>query len=260
MVSRNSRIEGIRKNGSNRSNAGNGSDARSRFDRWRATSGSARPSTRNSLGNGSERSNGSVAVLVAPGDDASERRAYGSPDSSDLGPTVTKNLLISAVSGVGKTRLIREITLAKKERLGGFYTEPLMVGRIQRGFIMRTFDGQERMLAQKGLKSNQLIGKFGVDLNALENVGVPALKLGLMTKELIVIDEIGLLESMSERFKATVVEVLNSPTPVLATIRAGKHAFCDQVRKQSDTTVVVLTRSNFASVKQQVRKWLDGHL
>ena len=40
---------------------------------------------------------------------------------------------------------------------------------------MRTFDGQERMLAAKNLKSPHKLGKYGVDLNALENVGVPAL-------------------------------------------------------------------------------------
>ena len=39
--------------------------------------------------------------------------------------------------------------------------------------------------------------KYGVDINALENVGIPALKLALMSKSVIVIDEVGAMEMMS---------------------------------------------------------------
>jgi len=177
-----------------------------------------------------------------------------------VGNTLTKNLFIIGVAGIGKTRLIRETTASRKERIGGFYTEPIMLGRIRRGVRMQTFDGQERMLAQKGLKSNILLGKFGLDLNALENVGVPALKLGLMTKQLMVIDEMGMLEAHSERFKATVQEVLHSDKPVLATLRPDAKPHVEHIKKLPDTQVLILNRSNFTSIKIQVRKWLDSHL
>ena len=174
--------------------------------------------------------------------------------------TLTKNLFIAGTRGVGKTTLLKEVTLAKRERIGGFYTEHILSGRIQKGFMIRTFDGQDRMLAAKGLKSPYQLGKYGVDLNALENVGIPALKLGLMSKDLIVIDEIGSMEMMSERFRMTLLEALTSTKPVLATIRAAAQPFSDQVKKLADTQTILLTKSNYASVKQQVRKWIDSHL
>src|SRR4029077_10835627 len=121
------------------------------------------------------------------------------------------------------------------------------------------FDGQERMLAATGLKSSHKLGKYGVDLNALENVGVPALKLALMSKDLIVIDEIGSMEMMSERFRETLLECLSSTKPVLATIRAASQPFSDKVKKLADTQTVLLTKSNYAPVKQQVRKWIESH-
>jgi len=177
-----------------------------------------------------------------------------------LGNRLTKNLFIAGTSGVGKTQLIREVTLSRKEHLGGFYTEPMMSGRIRKGFMIRTFDGQDRMLAAKGLKSPHQLGKYGVDLNALENVGVPALKLALMSKSVIVIDEIGAMENMSDRFRATLLECLTSTKPILATIRAASQPFSDQVKKFADTQTILLTKSNYSSVKQQVRKWLESQI
>jgi nucleoside-triphosphatase len=177
-----------------------------------------------------------------------------------MGNPVTKNLFVAGARGVGKTKLLREVTLSRKERIGGFYTEHMMAGRIRKGFIIHTFDGQSRMLAARGLKSQHQLGNYGVDLNALENVGIPALKLGLENKDLIVIDEIGSMEMMSERFRLTLLEVLTSTKPVLATIRSSAQPFSDQVKKFADTQTLLLTKSNFAAIKQQVRKWLDAHL
>lgn len=173
---------------------------------------------------------------------------------------VSRRLFIVGVPETGKSRLVREVTESRHDRIGGFYISPIMSGRVRRGVRLHTFDGQERMLAQKGLKSNHTLGKFGLDLNALENVSVPALKLGMMTKEVMVIDEIGMLDPLSERFRATLEEVLKSHKPVLATLRAGAKPWSDRIKKLPDSQVLVLTRSNYASVKQQVRKWLDNHL
>ena len=177
-----------------------------------------------------------------------------------MGNRIAKNLIIAGTPGVGKTMLLREVTLAKRAHIGGFYTEHILAGRIRKGFMIRTFDGQERVLASKGLKSKHKLGKYGVDLNALENVGVPALKLALMTKSLIVIDEIGSMEVMSERFRTVLLECLTSTKPVLATIRAAAQPFSDQVKKFSDTQILLLTKSNYAAIKQQVRKWLETQL
>jgi nucleoside-triphosphatase len=181
-------------------------------------------------------------------------------NSVSAAPSAARILFISGSRGVGKTKLVKEATFSRRERIGGFYTEHMMSGRIHKGFMIHTFDGQERMLAAKGLKSPYQLGNYGVDLNALENVGVPALKLALMSKELIVIDEVGSMEMMSERFRLTLLESLASDKPILATIRSTSQPFSDQVKKLANSQLLQLTKSNYASIKQQVRKWLDAHL
>lgn len=260
MVSRHWRKQTVRQNGADRKNNGRGTRSRRSIARPASSYRASGAAARFALGRGGDYSAGAVGVLVAAGDDAFKGRTDSPTNPSALGHSVIKNLFIAGTRGVGKTMLLREVTLAKKARIGGFYTEHIMSGRIRKGFMMRTFDGQERMLAAKGLKSPHQLGKYGVDLNALENVGVPALKLALESKDLIVIDEIGSMEMMSERFRMTLLECLTSTKPILATIRASSQPFSDQVKKFADTQTILLTKSNYASVKQQVRKWIETHL
>src|SRR5882762_8977518 len=183
MVSRNGRNENLRQNGAHRNHSGRGAAARRGFDQWRASRHPAGAAAGDALGAREEYPAGAVGVLVGPGVEAAFRRAHSSASTPALGYSVTKNLFIAGTPGVGKTMLLREVTLPKRQRIGGFYTEHMLSGRLRKGFIMRTFDGQERVLAAKGMKSPHQLGKYGVDINALENVGIPALKLGLMTKD-----------------------------------------------------------------------------
>ncbi len=76
----------------------------------------------------------------------------------------------------------------------------------------------------------------------------------------MVIDEIGSMEMMSERFRQTLLECLTSTKPVLATIRAAFHPFPDQVKKFFDAQTITLTKANYSQVKAQVREWLGTHL
>jgi len=260
MVSRNGRKENLRQNGSHRNHAARGTAARRGFDQWRATRHTPRAAAGNTVEYREEYTAGAIGVLVGSGESVAFGRAHPSANPQALGDTVTKNLFIAGTPGVGKTSLLREVTLPKKQRIGGFYTEHMLSGRMRKGFIMRTFDGQERVLAAKGMKSTHQLGKYGVDINALENVGIPALKLAMTTKDLVVIDEIGSMEMMSERFRQTLLECLTSTKPVLATIRAASQPFSDQVKKFSDTQTIILTKANYNQVKAQVRKWLDAHL
>ncbi len=260
MVSKQWRKQNIREVSAERPNNGSRSTAGGRTYRGSAAEYTARFATRNPVGDRGQRAAGEASLVVESGDRGALGRSSAPANSPVVANTMSKNLFIAGTRGVGKTQLLREVTLSKRAKIGGFYTEHIMAGHIRKGFMMRTFDGQERMLAAKNLKSQHQLGKYGVDLNALENVGVPALRLALESKGLIVIDEVGSMEMMSERFRATLLECLMSTKPVLATIRASAQPFSDQVKKFADTETILLTKSNYASVKQQVRKWIEGHL
>src|SRR5262245_7728576 len=120
MVSRNGRKESVRQNGSDSKNLGRGSTARREFDRWRAARHSVRSAAGHSTGASAEYSAAAVGILVGHGDTAALGRAHSSTGASAVGDSVTKNLFIAGTPGVGKTSLLRDVTLSKLARIGGF--------------------------------------------------------------------------------------------------------------------------------------------
>lgn len=169
-----------------------------------------------------------------------------------------KNLIITGSPGVGKTTLIKECAGSFREFIGGFYTEEIRQGRERRGFLLKTFDGASGILAKKGLKSPHKLNKYGIDLKALEDLGVGALRQALNDKKIIVADEIGTMEMMSPLFCEIIGRALNGPKPLLATIRLKAEPFTAQIKKMSDTRLIVLKKETYLDIKEEVRAWLEA--
>ena len=169
---------------------------------------------------------------------------------------MTKNLFITGKPAAGKTTLIKEVCLRIMDKTGGFYTDEITENNARLGFMLKTFDGREGVLAKKGMKSPHKLNKYGIDINVLENIGADALLKAVKDKELIVIDEIGTMELVSDIFRAALGECFGSGKRVLATVRYNAQPFTDEIKKMRDTSVLALTRDNYAQVKKQVKEWL----
>jgi len=88
-------------------------------------------------------------------------------------------LLLTGVPGVGKTTVLRRVKdrLAGRQ-LRGFLTDEIRSSRGDRlGFRIETLDGRTARLAGVGLRSTDRVGRYGVDVGALDAVAVPALAL-----------------------------------------------------------------------------------
>lgn len=167
-----------------------------------------------------------------------------------------KNLFVTGTVGVGKTSLVKEVIRPYLLRAGGFFTEEVRVGGARSGFLLKTLDGREGMLARKGLKVPDRVGKYGVDIPFLESVGVDALEKACAEKELIVIDEIGSMEMLSGRFHRAVMRCLSSKRNVLATVRSMTLLFSRDRDRLADTKVLVLTRERYDAVRDEIRDWI----
>jgi len=168
-----------------------------------------------------------------------------------------KNLIVTGKPGVGKTTLVKEAVWPYRQKVGGFYTEEVVEGRQRLGFRLRTFRGEEGLLASKRMASPHRLNKYGVDLAVLETLGIASVRKALDGKALVVIDEIGSMEMMSAAFRATVLECLGGPKPVLATIRQGAQPFTDSIKALDRTKLRALTRENFGQVREEVRAWVE---
>jgi nucleoside-triphosphatase len=108
------------------------------------------------------------------------------------------------------------------------------------------------MLADKDFESKIRVGKYGVNVENLEKVGVPAIEKALREKKIVIIDEIGNMEIASEKFCATVSKALESDRTVLATIHVHNNPLTDAIKTREDVQTFNLTIGNRASIKQEV--------
>jgi len=158
--------------------------------------------------------------------------------------TLVKNILITGAPRIGKTTIVRLIVDKLANKCAGFYTEEIREDNMRAGFKLITIDNKSCILAHKDIQSLHRVGKYGVNLDSIEKIGVAAIKEGIKAKKIIIIDEIGKMELFSNAFKNIVFEALDSKSKVLATILFRPHPFCDKIKKRQDIKVIEVTYEN----------------
>ena len=157
---------------------------------------------------------------------------------------MTEKVLLTGRPGCGKTTLIKRVVNNLPRRVGGFYTEEIRDGGTRAGFRIVTLDAEEVVFAHVDFKTRERVGKYGLDLSALEKTGVEAVREAVHRRRLVVIDEIGPMEIRSPIFRETVNEALDSEVPVLATIFARSLPFTDATKSRPDVTLIEVCPDN----------------
>jgi nucleoside-triphosphatase len=165
-------------------------------------------------------------------------------------------LLLTGQPGTGKTALIKEVLARTKVKGDGFYTEEIRTGGIRQGFRIVTLGGQEAILAHVSISSPYQVSKYRVDTDALDRVGVSALRQALKESDLIVIDEIGKMELLSPLFREAVTQAIDSGKRVLGTIMLNPHPFADEIKRHPEVEVLLVTRDNRNEAMKMVLDWL----
>jgi nucleoside-triphosphatase len=166
--------------------------------------------------------------------------------------------LLTGLPGTGKTRLIKEAVSGLGDSAGGFYTEEIRSSEGNRlGFRLVTLDGQRIELAHIKFKSQQRVGKYGVSVQAMDSVGVPALEEALRDCDVVVVDEIGKMELFSKNFKDAVIKLLDSKKKVLGTIMFTTNPWTDAIKKRADVELLPVTGTNYNGVLGELKEWLS---
>ena len=162
-------------------------------------------------------------------------------------------LFLTGDPGCGKTTAILRVVEALRTRvsLSGFVTEETKVDGRRTGFQGRTLDGRTFELAGLNRPSPFRVGPYGVTLEGLEAIGIPAIEprpgVGL-----VVLDEVGKMESFSQPFREAVERLLESGVPVVGTVASHGVGLPKRVRNDPRVTIVKMTRPS--------RAWAVGEI
>jgi nucleoside-triphosphatase len=166
--------------------------------------------------------------------------------------------LLTGRPGTGKTSLIKQAIAGMRGKAGGFYTEEIRSQGIREGFRLVTLDGQEATLAHVNIGSPYRVSKYGVGIESLDGVGVPALHQAARQCDLVVIDEIGKMELFSADFREAVLQIIGSGKRVLGTIMLNPDPRADRIKQDPRVHLVEVTRNNHPQVLEELRHWLDA--
>ena len=166
--------------------------------------------------------------------------------------------LLTGRPGTGKTSLVKQVAAQMKDKAGGFYTEEIRSQGVRQGFRLVTLDGEDSILAHVNIHSPYRVSKYGVDIDALERVGIPALYKAAQQCNLVIIDEIGKMELFSANFRETVSQMIDSGARILGTIMLNPNPWADAIKRQPQVSLITVTRDNYQQVLEDLRHWLKS--
>lgn len=166
--------------------------------------------------------------------------------------------LLSGRPGTGKTSIIKQALSRTGGSAGGFYTTEIRAAGTRKGFRITTLDGDAAVLAHVDFAGPNRVGKYGVDIDALDRVGVAAVQQAIASSEIVVIDEIGKMELLSSEFRKVVLQAMDSGKRVLGSVLHSANAFVDDhIRCRPEVTVRTVTEANREAILGEVLRWLD---
>lgn len=167
-------------------------------------------------------------------------------------------MLLTGPPGCGKTTVAERLLEHLREEgatVAGFVTTELREDGQRVGFRIRTADGDEATLAHVDSPGPPTVGRYGVDLEALERLALPTLD---QPADILIIDELGPMELASQAFTDAVRRVFDAPTPVVATVHAREHPFTDELSARDEVEAIEVTLANRSDLPQRLAIQLFG--
>jgi len=166
-----------------------------------------------------------------------------------------KALLLTGRPGIGKTTVIRRVAEALKgERISGFYTEEVRSQDERTGFRIVTLDGSSRLMASTDIHSPHRVGKYGVDVAAID--AVAGLTLAPNSAQVYLVDEIGKMECASKTFVNAVRRLFAADRVVVAAVARKGEGLIAEVKRLPGIELWEVTAENRDRLSKEVTDWV----
>jgi len=174
---------------------------------------------------------------------------------------------ITGMPGVGKTSTLRKIIKSLEDHgyvVDGIITEPVLKKKKRIGFYVKNWTtGEKEVFAHKDFDFRESVGDYGVDIEALEKIALPAIEKAITDENvnIIIIDEIGKMEMLSEKFCDMVIEALDSDKPIMVTLhKKSRTPLLQDVRRRDDMRILEVTPVNRNLLPYKIEKIMEEKL
>lgn len=152
------------------------------------------------------------------------------------------HLFLTGFVQVGKSTLIRRLLEKKTLKLGGFKTKWYPEGD-SRILVMTPYTDIVSDITDDSIAARD-IGKDRITYpEVFDTIGKRILE-DSTSCDLIVMDELGRLETNSEDFQRAVISVLDGDTPVIGVIQPRQTRFLDSIRARRDVMIIPVSEDN----------------
>jgi len=172
-----------------------------------------------------------------------------------------KNFLLTGPKKIGKSTILsRVFEFFPTVSIGGVVTEPVENnGGITTGYQIRDYNNQQlkKIFAHIDWKKATRMAQFGVNPEVFNTYGKSWIEMALFNYQIIVIDELGFMESQAFEFQQAVFECLDSSQIVCGVIKQKANPFLQKITDRSDVLISQVTTENRASLVDYLVKQIQ---
>ncbi|MDG5760966.1 NTPase [Natronococcus sp. A-GB1] len=171
-----------------------------------------------------------------------------------------RNALVTGPPRSGKTTALEHTVAALEENgndVGGLVCPERREDGERVGFeIVDLATGERDVMAHVDV-DGPTVGRYGVDIAAIDRLSRSALSTAVDDCDSVVIDEIAPMQLESDQFVAATRGALDSRTPVLAAIAASdSNPFLETVRSREDVAMFEVTPETRDALPAALLEWI----